>query len=136
MTRLWKLGIVLSALLLTGWVPCAWSAPNSVVRYSRDIKPILSNNCYACHGPDEAKRKAKLRFDQPEGAVAELRGGRHAIVPGDLAKSTLIERINTPDEDDIMPPVKTGKHLTAEQKDLLKRWIEQGAKFDKHWSHV
>src|SRR5262249_41796537 len=67
---------------------------------------------------------------------AELRAGHHAIVPGDLAKSALIERINATDQDDLMPPPKTGKHLTPEQKELLRKWIEQGANYDTHWSYV
>ncbi len=123
--------------LLAGWaaVPSTWAA-DAKLHYSRDIKPILSNNCFACHGPDEGNRKAKLRLDVREAAVAERRGGRHAVMPGDAGKSALIERINTTDELDIMPPVKTGKKLTAEQKELLKRWIEQGAEYDQHWAYI
>ncbi len=112
------------------------AAGGNHVEYSRDIKPILSENCYACHGPDEAKRKARLRLDTREGALAELRGGRHAIVPGRPADGTLIERINADDEMDVMPPLQTGKKLTAGQKELLRRWIEEGANFDAHWSYV
>src|SRR5687768_879894 len=112
------------------------SAADGKLHYSRDIKPILSNNCFACHGPDEETRKAKLRLDTREGATAEGRGERHAVVPGDPSKSAIIERINTTDDLDIMPPVKTGKKLTAEQKDAVKKWIEQGAEYDQHWAYI
>lgn len=105
------------------------------VDFSRDISPILSDNCYACHGPDAAHRKAGLRFDLKEGALADL-GGYHAIVPGDPQKSELIARITTKDEDDIMPPLDSGKQLTDAQIDLLKRWIVQGAEWKSHWSFI
>lgn len=106
------------------------------VHYSRDIKPILSNHCYTCHGPDENKRKAGLRLDTAEGAVAELPGGGRAVVPGNSARSLLIDRVNAADPDEIMPPPKTGKSLTVEEKKLLQAWVEQGAGFDAHWSYV
>src|SRR5689334_21610653 len=87
---------------------CAFAASGaparSTVDFNRQIRPILSDNCYACHGPDAEKRKAGLRLDKKEGALAELKSGNHAIVPGDTAKSTLVFRITTRDEDDRMPP--------------------------------
>src|SRR5882724_669912 len=98
----------------------------AAVDFNRDIRPIFSENCYACHGPDQNKRKAGLRLDKQEGALAELKSGNHAIVPGDISKSSLIARITTSDEDDRMPPLKTGKHLTPTQMDSLKRWIVEG----------
>src|SRR5258706_2195923 len=79
-----------------------------VVDYNRDIRPIFSENCYACHGPDQNKRKAGLRLDQKEDAFKELNSGNFAIVPGDLTQSKLIERITTEDDDERMPPLKTG----------------------------
>ena len=109
--------------------------PNSKVDFNRDIRPILSDNCYACHGPDAGKRKANLRLDLKQGALADL-GGYHAIVPGDPAKSELVARITTTNEDDRMPPLKTGKHLTEAQIDTLKRWIAQGAEWQPHWSFI
>ena len=106
------------------------------IDFNRDIRPLLADNCYACHGPDAGKRKAGLRLDLKDGALAPLKSGEIAIVPGDLAKSELIARITAKDEDDLMPPVKTGKQLTAKQVDLLKRWIAQGAQWKAHWSFI
>ncbi len=106
------------------------------IDFNRDIRPILSDNCYTCHGPDAGKRKAGLRLDRQEAAVAPLKSGDFAIVPGHIAKSELIARITAPAEDDRMPPVKTGKHLTANQIELLKRWIAQGAEWKAHWSFI
>jgi hypothetical protein len=123
-------------VLLTMFVGDSAHASDQPIHYSRDIKPILAENCYACHGPDENKRKARLRLDTREGAVGELRGGGHAILAGDSGKSVLVERITTTDPDDLMPPPKTGKKLTAEQVVLLRRWIDEGAKFEAHWSYV
>src|SRR5688572_12272597 len=104
------------------------------IDFSRDIRPILSDNCFACHGPDENERKAKLRLDRHEDALKPAKSGDYAIVPGDPKKSTLIERIMTDDEDDVMPPPKTKKKLTAQQKELLTRWIAEGAKWQSHWA--
>ena len=106
------------------------------IDFNRDIRPILSDNCYTCHGPDGEKRKAGLRLDLKEGALSQLKSDAYAIVPGDVAKSTLIERITTSNEDDRMPPGKSGKHLTPTQIDLLRRWIAQGAEWQPHWSFI
>src|SRR5262245_55463967 len=92
----------------------------SVVDFNRQILPLLSENCFACHGPDANQRKAKLRLDTKEGAFAELRSGGHAIVPGKSAESRMIEKITAADPKDRMPPAKTGKHLKPEQVDLIK----------------
>ncbi|GMV97346.1 MAG: hypothetical protein AMXMBFR83_17040 [Phycisphaerae bacterium] len=127
-------------LSMSGWALMAVAGqaaePAEPVLYSRDIKPILSNNCYACHGPDEARRKAGLRLDDRAAALAELKTGGFAIVPGDPRKSLLVERITAAGPDYLMPPPDSGKKLTAEQIDLLQRWIAQGARFDAHWSYV
>jgi len=108
----------------------------SKIDFDRDVRPVLSDNCYACHGPDTAKRKAGLRLDLKEGALAQLKSDNFAIVPGDIAKSELVARIEARDEDDLMPPPKTGKHLTETQINLLKRWIAQGAEWQGHWSFI
>jgi mono/diheme cytochrome c family protein len=101
------------------------------VDYSRDIKPILAGTCYACHGPDEGKRKAKLRVDVREEAIKE------AIKPGDPAGSPLYQRIISKDADEVMPPPNSKRErLTPAQAELVRRWIEQGAKFDVHWAYV
>ena len=103
------------------------------VEFSRDVRPILSENCFACHGFDKAARKADLRLDTKEGALA-TKDGVTAIVPGKPEASELIARIMSDDPDEVMPTKKSGKHLTAAQKETLKRWIEQGATYQRHWS--
>ncbi len=112
------------------------NAAGDKVDFNRDIRPIFSENCYACHGPDANKRKAGLRLDLKEDALAKLKSDNFAIVPGHPEKSSIVGRITTKDEDDKMPPLKTGKHLTTMQIDLLKRWIEQGAEWKPHWSFI
>ena len=102
--------------------------PSTPVRFSRDILPILSENCFKCHGPDDKARKAKLRLDQREAALKVLSAGK----PGE---SELLRRINAEDDDGLMPPPKSNRKLTAEQKQTLRRWIEQGAVWGKHWAY-
>ena len=102
--------------------------------FNRDIRPILSENCFACHGTDAKKRKGDLRLDEEAGAKAALEEGRVAIKSGDPAGSELWKRINETDPDEVMPPPKTHKTLTSEQKETLKLWISQGAKYQKHWA--
>lgn len=111
------------------------TASSDPVEFNRDIRPILSDNCYQCHGPDKAQRKADLRLDNEAGAFADL-GGRHALVAGDPEHSELYLRIVSQDENERMPPPKSGKRLTKAQVGLLARWIEQGAKWQKHWSFL
>src|ERR1041385_263122 len=105
------------------------------IQYNRDIRPILSENCYQCHGPDKNHRKAGLRLDQKEEAFKKLESGEQAIVAGDLEQSALIKRITTTDDDDHMPPAKSGKKLTAAQIDTLKQWIKEGAEWQGHWAY-
>ena len=107
------------------------------ISFNRDIRPILSDNCFACHGPDSGNRQAGLRLDVAEQATAELDSGSRAIVPEDVAASELVARIISTDPDTVMPPpeAKIGR-LTAEQVDLLKRWIAQGAPYEPHWAFV
>lgn len=105
------------------------------ISFNRDIRPILSDNCFACHGPDKRARKADRRLDTADGATAEIDGVR-AIVPGDLAKSDLVARIESHDPDEVMPPPKSEKKLKPEQVALLKTWIEQGAKYEPHWAFI
>ena len=103
------------------------------VRFNRDIRPILSENCFACHGPDGPARKADLRLDTKDGLFAKA-DDTAAVVPGDPGKSAILQRITHADPDEVMPPTKTGKKLTAQQVELLKKWVEQGAKWEGHWS--
>jgi hypothetical protein len=102
--------------------------PLPPVRFSRDILPILSENCFQCHGPDDKARKAKLRLDTQEGA-------RAVIVPGKSAESELVRRITSDDPDERMPPPRTNRTLTARQKELLRLWVDQGAPWGKHWAY-
>src|ERR1700716_2227679 len=94
------------------------------IEYNRDIRPILAENCFSCHGPDSASRKAKLRLDQHDAAV---KAG--AIVQGKPQDSELVARIFAPDLKERMPPQSTNKKLTTVQKELLKRWIASGAEY-------
>jgi hypothetical protein len=103
--------------------------------YNRDIRPILSENCFSCHGTDSASRKAGLRLDHFETATDKLDDGAVAIVPGQPDKSEMIRRILAAD-DDRMPPAKVNKVLKPEQKALLKKWIAAGAKYEPHWSFI
>jgi hypothetical protein len=101
------------------------------ISYNRDIRPILSDDCFHCHGPDQKTRKGKFRLDVREDAVA-----KGAIVPGKPKESKVIERIFATNEDDVMPPPEAHKTLSAAQKALLTRWIASGAKYEKHWAYV
>jgi Protein of unknown function (DUF1553)/Protein of unknown function (DUF1549)/Planctomycete cytochrome C len=103
--------------------------------FNRDIRPILSNNCFACHGPDSAAREADLRLDREENAKA-IRHGHPAVVSGNLDESELVTRITTTDADERMPPVGTGKKLKPEEVALLKQWIAGGADWSLAWSYV
>ena len=113
----------------------ACSAPaEEKVQFNRDIRPIFSDTCFACHGRDAKKREADLRLDTPDGAYKPNDDGIVAIKPGDLAKSDAWARIISDDRDEIMPPPKSHKKLTSEQKETIRRWIEQGATYQKHWA--
>ncbi len=104
------------------------------IDFNRDIRPLISNHCVACHGPDEEDRKAGLRLDTAEGARADL-GGYAAIVPGKPEESELLLRILSEDPDEVMPPPKKGQRLAPEQADLVRRWIAQGGDYERHWSY-
>jgi len=106
-------------------------AAEGSLEFNRDIRPILADHCFACHGPDGAARKGDLRLDKRDAALQ-----KKAIVAGDAANSELIRRIESSDADEMMPPPSTKKVLTPEQKVLLKRWIEQGAEYQQHWSFL
>ena len=107
------------------------------VDYNLHVKPILSDRCFACHGPDKAKQQAGLRLDTPEGAYAALaKSGHKAIVPGDLARSELFHRITSTDPEEVMPTPKSNLSLSAQEKAMLLRWIEQGGEYKQHWSLI
>ena len=115
-------------------ISTASAAAVDPVSYNEHIRPILADNCFACHGSDAGDRKAKLRLDQFDSATADRRGVR-AIVPGDLANSEAWQRVLSQDPDEIMPPPDSHKKpLSPAQRALLKRWIEQGAVYQNHWA--
>ncbi|MES2790898.1 MAG: DUF1553 domain-containing protein [Planctomycetota bacterium] len=105
------------------------------VDFSRDILPILSDKCYHCHGPDEPSRKAELRLDTKAGAF-RVHDGSAVIIPGKSADSELMIRVLSTDPEEVMPPKSANRDLSPQQKDLLKRWIDQGAKWGTHWAFV
>ena len=109
-------------------------SPNRPISFNRDIRPILSNYCFRCHGPDEAARKHNLRLDTAEGSRAVLKSKLHAIVPGDPDSSELINRITSQDPDDVMPPPELHLPLSPAQQQLLIDWIKQGANYEPHWA--
>lgn len=133
--RCWLLAAL--SLIATISIP----VPGSLVRadipdklsFNTHVRPILSDKCFACHGFDSKKRQADLRLDTLEGATA-LKDGAAAIVPGELEKSHLWQRINSSDQDAVMPPPSSHKALTDEEKEILRRWIVAGAAYQKHWA--
>ena len=106
------------------------------ISYNRQIRPILSDQCFSCHGPDANKRKAKLRLDVREEALKPAKSDAIAIVPGKPDESELITRIFETDEEEIMPPPKSHKSLTKEQKELIRQWITEGAEYQGHWAYL
>jgi mono/diheme cytochrome c family protein len=110
-------------------------AQESAVSFNRDVRSILSGKCFQCHGPDAAHREADLRLDTREGATAKL-GDHAAIVPGDLASSELIRRITSTDPSERMPPADSGKELTPQEIETLKKWIASGAEYESHWAFL
>lgn len=106
------------------------------LRFNRDIRPVLTAQCIACHGPDAGQRKAGLRLDIREEALRTLESGNRAIVPGNPEASALIQRVESTDRDEVMPPPKSHKALSTDQKQLLKQWIREGAAYEPHWAFV
>ncbi len=131
------MNLIRLALLSVAFLPLATPAAQAdeKLSFNRDIRPVFSNACFACHGFDAKERKADLRLDLPEGAFADL-GGYQAIKPGDLMASEAWQRILSDDKDEVMPPPDFHKALTADEKELIRRWIEQGAEYQQHWSFV
>ncbi|MEN3941827.1 PSD1 and planctomycete cytochrome C domain-containing protein [Prosthecobacter sp. SYSU 5D2] len=118
-------------IFLPLFASAAQAADRGKLRYNRDIRPILSDNCFACHGPDKNHREADLRLDVREAALE-----MSAIAPGQPEKSSLMERIHSHDEDDVMPPPESKKTITATQKETLAEWIRQGAEYEPHWAYT
>jgi hypothetical protein len=135
----------LPPLWLAGFVALCWAAlppgasgrgkPARRVEFNRDVRPILSNTCFTCHGPDDKLRKARLRLDREKGA-GKIRGGSSVLVGGRPDDSELFKRITSNDPKERMPPPKLKKGLTKDQVELVRLWIEQGAKYQGHWSLI
>ena len=131
------LGLVMISVLLTASSGQAKPRGQAEVRsidFNRDIRPILSEHCYTCHGPDSAKLKAGLRFDVKESALGKAKSGGIAVVPGAPEKSEMIRRLRTTDPDEVMPPPKEDKALKPQQVEMLVRWIKEGAVWAGHWA--
>lgn len=121
---------------MVGWGVCLGAGaapvePSRSISYNRDIRPVLADKCFLCHGPDAKSRQAKLRLDQAESALE-----KKAIVPGKPEESKLVSRIFNPAPDKVMPPPKSHKTLTPEEKNLLRTWIAQGGKYERHWAYL
>jgi hypothetical protein len=123
----WVLGLGLSL------VSAAWAGAG--VSFSREVLPILSDACFACHGPDEAARKGGLRLDVREGALAAGDSGAVAVLPGEAAASELVKRILASARDEVMPPPRAARHLSAVEKEILQRWVDEGAVWGSHWAY-
>jgi hypothetical protein len=126
-----RLRVSLAGSLVLLVVAGSYGLAQEKLQYNRDIRPIFAENCFACHGPDSASRQAELRLDQRENAVEH-----DAIVPGKPGQSSLVTRVFSTDEDSIMPPPDSKKKLTDTQKELLKRWVAEGAEYEPHWSLI
>jgi hypothetical protein len=111
------------------------AATEPALDFNREVRPILAQHCFHCHGQDAKERKAKLRLDEPGSATA-VRDGHAAIVPGKPSESELVKRLHTSDPDDLMPPPEAKRPLSPEQMAVLERWVAQGAHYDRHWSFV
>ncbi len=117
-----------------GLLPAVLAGPPEIVRFNAHVRPILSQNCFYCHGPDAKHREADLRLDVREAATADL-GGHAAIVPGKPDQSVLLERVCSADDEQLMPPPASKRpRLSADDVAVLRRWIEQGAEYERHWA--
>ena len=130
-----RIHLVAFGLMATAAGALALSAAPAKVEFNRDIRPILSETCFKCHGPDDKKREANLRLDVREDAIRERKNGR-AIHAGKPESSALIKRIHTQDADEAMPPAESKLKLSTAQKELLRQWIAQGAEYQPHWAYV
>ena len=131
--------LFLRQTIRTAWILAVLSAPRAgaaTLDFNRDVRPILSEKCFQCHGQDANKRKGELRLDVRESAVGKAESGEIAVVPGKPEASALVARIFSTDKDELMPPAKANRTLTAEQKAVLKKWVAEGAEYQAHWAFV
>jgi mono/diheme cytochrome c family protein len=134
--RRFQFGLLILGLLgAVAGGPARAADPEEALRFNRDIRPILANTCFQCHGPDPGSRKAKLRFDREEGFFGAREGGP-TVVKGKPEASALYQRLITKDPDDLMPPPKSHKVLKPEEKELIRKWIVQGAPWEPHWAFI
>src|SRR5437762_11987653 len=133
--RYFALNLASNVLIGAGVVVGFARAAEPLVDFNRDVRAVLSDNCFKCHGPDAAQRKAELRLDTKDGLFGESKAGP-LVMPGKPGKSELIRRIASSDPETHMPPADSGKKLSAGQIEKLRRWVEEGAKWQQHWSFV
>ena len=131
-----RTAVVWTMIVLSWLLAAAELRAAEPVNFARDVRPLLSKNCFRCHGPDQATLQSGLRLDLREGAIKPLESGLTAIVPGKAGESELINRVSSANPDERMPPVDGGRALTAGEIDLLKRWIDEGAEYKSHWAFV
>src|ERR1051325_9594133 len=132
----WLQAVAMTLLSVTIPTAATFAAEQSRVDFNFQIRPLLSDRCFKCHGPDEKARKKKLRLDQREGVFKTLEDDFAVVKPGDPDHSELVRRIFATDEDEQMPPPKSGLKLSDAEKDLLKRWVAEGAEYKSHWSFI
>ncbi|MFN0109757.1 MAG: PSD1 and planctomycete cytochrome C domain-containing protein [Blastocatellia bacterium] len=133
--KLWLLGVAIALAGAAFWSNSKVSADNVAVSFNRDIRPVFSDTCFRCHGPDKNARKAGLRLDVREEATKKSRSGATPIVPGKPDESEIVRRIFSTDKSEMMPPEDAHKTLTTEQKELIRRWVAEGAKYEGHWAY-
>ncbi|MFN0120128.1 MAG: DUF1553 domain-containing protein [Blastocatellia bacterium] len=149
LNRIARLSLLLAGLWLLApgeWPPARTQAqqapaqmparPPAPIDFNRDIRPILADKCWVCHGPDAPSKKVTLRLDSEAGMRVALSGARHAVVPGNPGQSEMIRRINATDPGDRMPPVYSNRTLSPREIELLTAWIREGAAWQKHWSFI
>src|SRR5262249_42277098 len=110
--------------------------PGPSVDFDRQIRSILSDRCFSCHGPDEKQRMAKLRLDVKDGGAFDERAGHRVITPGASAQSSLFQRISSDRSGFRMPPASAGNPLTTAQIELIRKWIDEGARWENHWAYI
>ena len=132
-----SLGLLVSSIIVVlGLLSRAVDVRAQDVVYNRDVRAILAENCFSCHGFDQKTREAGLRLDTADGSKTVLESGSAAIVPGKPDESELLNRIFSNDHSTLMPPPESGKQLTPKQKNILKTWFAQGAEYQKHWAFI